>query len=184
LFLITGNDANRTNVFATIFQKQSISSNLKDSEGHTKLVPLYKTSIVPKVSDYHDIVSTSVSRTNGDKILLTIDLAGDANRNEKYETVYLWLIYHSSSVVDSSQITDKRDQLYTVILPNFGTGSNFGDKEGRYLAIFNNTNGTYALPLSKILGMPKDKVQVFIDANFIGNPSSSLKLYCFCHDQG
>ena len=126
------------------------------------------------MSDYHDIVSASVSRTNGDKILLTIDLAGDANRNEKYETVYLWLIYHSSSVVDGSRITDKRDQLYTVILPNFGTGSNFQNKEGWYLAIFNNTNGSYALPLSKILEMPKDKVQVFIDANFIGNPSSSL----------
>jgi hypothetical protein len=83
-FLITGNNSNNTNVAATLFQKQSISTNIEDSVGDTKLVALYKTSIVPEVKDYHDILSASVSQINDDKIQLTIDLAGDANKNEKY----------------------------------------------------------------------------------------------------
>jgi len=174
LFMTTSNSSINTNVLGTIFQK-SISSNIKDSEADTKLVPLYKTIIIPEVKDYHDILSASVNQIN-DKILLTIDLAGDANQNEKYETVYLWLIYYSSSVSDSSPTADRRDQLYTVILPNFGTRSNFENiEQGWYLAIFNNTNNSYTLPLSKISDMPKDKVQVFIDPIFIGNPSSSFK---------
>lgn len=74
-----------------------------------------------------------------DKIQLTIDL-GDANQNEKYETVYLWLIYYTAYIVaDDSSAGDRRDQLYTVTVPNFGAGSNFGNiEEGWYLAIFNN----------------------------------------------
>ena len=114
--MTTSNSSINTNVLGTIFQK-SISSNIKDSEADTKLVPLYKTIIIPEVKDYHDILSASVNQIK-DKILLTIDLAGDANQNEKYETVYLWLIYYSSSVSDSSPTADRRDQLYTVILPN------------------------------------------------------------------
>ena len=42
------------------------------------------------------------------------------------------------------------------------------------MAIFNNTNVSYTLPLSKISDMPKDKVQVFIDPAFLGNPPSSF----------
>jgi hypothetical protein len=50
-FLITGNNLDNTNVAATLFQKQSISTNIEDSVGDTKLVALYKTSIVPEVKD-------------------------------------------------------------------------------------------------------------------------------------
>jgi hypothetical protein len=175
-FMITGNSSNNTNVSATIFQDQSsISSNIKDSKGDTKLLALYKTNIVPEVKDYHDILSAYVNQIIDDKIQLTIDLAGDANQNEKYETVYLWLIYYTTSAADTSLTGDKSDQLYTVIVPNFGARSNFGNiDEGWYLAIFNNTNSSYTLPLSKISDMPKDKVQVFFDPIFIGNPSSSF----------
>jgi hypothetical protein len=176
-FLITGNNSNNTNVAATIFQEQSsISSNIKDSKGDTKLFALYKTNIAPEIKDYHDIISAYVNQINDDRIQLTIDLAGDANQNEKYETVYLWLIYYTTSVAESSPTGDKRDQVYTIIVPNFGTRSNFGNiEEGWYLAIFNNTNSSYTLPLSKIPDMPKDKVQVFFDPTFIGDPSSSFK---------
>jgi hypothetical protein len=160
-FLTNSNSSNYSNVAGTIFQK-SISSNIKDSQGDTKLVPLYKT-------------SASVTQIS-DKIQMTIDVAGDPNQNENYEAVYLWLIYYSNSVSDSSPTADKRDQLYTVMLPNFGERSSFDNiQEGWYLAIFNNTNNSYTLPLSKISDMPKDKVQVFIDPIFIGNPSSSFK---------
>jgi hypothetical protein len=99
-------------------------------------------------------------------LLSTIDLAGDANKNEKYETVYLWLINYT----DSLNVTAKK--FYTVIIPNFAADSNFKNKHGWYLAIYNNTNNSYTLPLSKISDMPKNKVQVFIDPDFIGNPPS------------
>ena len=173
-FIITDNVSNNANIYTTIFQEQSGSKNIKDSKEDTKLVTLYKTNILPEVEDYHDILSAYVNQINNNKIQLTIDLAGDANQNKKYETVYLWLIYYIASVAASgSPSSDRRDQLYTVIVPNFGAGSNFGNiEEGWYLAIFNNTDISYTLPLSKISDMPKDKVQVFIDPAFIGNPSS------------
>jgi hypothetical protein len=60
-FLTNSNSSNYSNVAGTIFQK-SISSNIKDSQGDTKLVPLYKTSIIPEVKDYHDILSASVTQ--------------------------------------------------------------------------------------------------------------------------
>lgn len=173
-FIITDNISNNPNVNTTIFQEQGGSKNIKDSKGDTKLVTLYKTNILPEVEDYHDILSAYVNQINNNKIQLTIDLAGDANQNKKYETVYLWLIYYIASVAaNGSPSGDGRDQLYTVIVPNFGARSNFGNiEEGWYLAIFNNTDISYTLPLSKISDMPKDKVQVFIDPVFIGNPSS------------
>jgi hypothetical protein len=174
-FLITGNTSNNTSITGIIFQEQGSGSNIKDSKGDTKLVAFHKTKIVPEAKDYHDILSAYVSKIKDDKIQLTINLAGDANQNEKYETVYLWLIYYTTYIADAPPTGIKRDKLYTVIVPNFGARSNFGNiEEGWYLAIFNNTNSSYTLPLSKISDMPKNKVQVFIDPIFIGNPSSSF----------
>ena len=88
-------------------------------------------------------------------------------KNEKYETVYLWFINYKDSLNGKDQ-----QKSYTVIIPNFAADSNFKNKHGWYLAIFNNTNNSYTLPLSKISEMPKNKVQVFIDSDFIGNPPS------------
>jgi hypothetical protein len=102
-------------------------------------------------------------------MIFTMDLAGDANKNEKYETVYLWLIYYTSNLDGRNH---QQQQFYTVIIPNFPSGSNFENKNGWYLAIFNNTDSTYTLPLSKVSSMPKNKVQVFVDPTFIGNPQS------------
>ena len=173
-FLITTTSDN-TKVTATIFQQHdSTSSKIKDSKGDTKLVAIHKMNIVPEVKDYHDILSTDVNKVNN-KMLFTIELAGDANKNENYETVYVWLIYYTSTAADVTPTADKADQLYTIIIPNFGAGSDFGNiEEGWYLAIFNNTNNSYTLPLSRISDMPKNKVQVFIDPIFVGNPSSTF----------
>ena len=91
----------------------------------------------------------------------------------KTETVYLWLIYYTAGT-DAASTADKADQLYIIIIPNFVASSNLNIEEGWYLAIFNNTNNSYTLPLSRISDMPKNKVQVFIDPIFIGNPSSSF----------
>jgi len=160
----------KTTATTTIFQEHN--NKVQDSVGDAKLIPLYKTDIFPKVRDYHDILSAEVNKVSKDKngnilLLLTIDLAGDANKNEKYETVYLWFINYNDGLNDKDQ-----HKSYTVIIPNFAADSNFKNKHGWYLAIFNNTNNSYTLPLSKISEMPKNKVQVFIDSDFIGNPPS------------
>ena len=163
----------KTTATTTIFQEHNNNNNkVQDSVGDAKLIPLYKTDIFPKVRDYHDILSAEVNKVSKDKngnilLLLTIDLAGDANKNEKYETVYLWFINYNNGLNDKDQ-----HKSYTVIIPNFAADSNFKNKHGWYLAIFNNTNNSYTLPLSKISEMPKNKVQVFIDSDFIGNPPS------------
>ena len=171
-FLITKVPSNNTGAFLNIFQQQDSNSKIKDVENDTKLVPLHN-AIVPEVQGYHDILAAEVNKINDNKILFTIELAGDANTNEKYETVYLWLIYISTTDSNDASPVDKEFQLYTLIIPNFGANSNFGNKEtGWYLAIFNNTNNVYTLPLSKISDMPTNKVQVFIDPIFIGNPSN------------
>ncbi len=169
-FLITNTPSNSSDVFVTMFQKQDSNSKIKDAKDDTKLVALHNAR-VPEIQDYHDILSAEVNKVNDDKILFTMELAGDANTNEKYETVYLWLIYINTTDGKAASTLEEEFQLYTLIIPNFGADSNFRNKAGWYLAIFNNTNNVYTLPLSKISDMPTNKVQVFIDPIFIGNPS-------------
>ena len=179
LFLLTSTISVSIEITATIFQEQDDNSKIKDNMKDTKLIALHKTNVVPKVKDYHDILSIDINKVNDNKLLFTIDLAGDANKNENYEIVYLWLVYYyttiASSAANTASTVESKFHLYTVIIPNFGAGSNFGNKEeGWYLAIFNNTNNSYTLPLSRISDMPTNKVQVFIDPIFIGYPSSTF----------
>jgi|SRR5215208_8327211 hypothetical protein len=159
------------NIITNIIFQQPSSNRIEDSTEDVKLISIYSTKILPVVRDYHDIISASVNKIDdGNKMILTMDLAGDANRNEKYETVYLWLIYYTSNLHGRNQ--QQHQQFYTVIIPNFPSDSNFENKNGWYLTIFNNTDSSYTLPLSKISDMPKNKVQVFVDPIFIGNPQS------------
>ena len=177
LVLLTGTISSSIKISTTIFQVQDDNSKIKDNMKDTKLIALHKTNVIPKVKDYHDILSIDINKVNDNKMLFTIELAGDANKNENYETVYVWLIYYytTNSVVNDVSSVKNEFNFYTVIIPNFGAGSNFGNKEeGWYLAIFNNTNNSYTLPLSRISDMPKNKVQVFIDPIFVGNPSSTF----------
>jgi|SRR5215207_521866 hypothetical protein len=159
------------NIITNIIFQQPSSNRIEDSTEDVKLISIYSTKILPVVRDYHDIISASVNKIDdGNKMILTMDLAGDANRNEKYETVYLWLIYYTSNLHGRNQ--QQHQQFYTVIIPNFPSDSNFENKNGWYLTIFNNTDSSYTLPLSKISDMPKNKVQVFVDPIFIGNLQS------------
>lgn len=179
LFLLTSIISGSIEITATIFQEQDDNSKIKDNMKDTKLIALHKTNVVPKVKDYHDILSIDINKVNDNKLLFTIDLAGDANKNENYEIVYLWLVYYyttiASSTANTASTVENKFHLYTVIIPNFGAGSNFGNKEeGWYLAIYNNTDNSYTLPLSRISDMPTNKVQVFIDPIFIGQPSSTF----------
>lgn len=118
-FLIATTTSNGT----TILQQPS-DNKIEDARGDTNILALQKTNKVPEVRDYHDILSADVNKVNN-KIQLTIDLAGDANQNKGYETVYLWLIYYTAA--DEAPAVDKADQLHAVIIPNFGVGSSFGN---------------------------------------------------------
>ena len=161
-----------------LFQEHEKSdSTIIDLKGDTKLVELDKTTVVPEIHDFHDILSAKISKINDDKLLFTIELAGDANKNEIYEAVYIWLLFqldigNSFDIGNDHDfsITDKQNKMYTLIIPNFGIDSKFEQDVGWYLAIFNNTNNSYTLPISKISNMPENKVEVFIDPILIGSP--------------
>ena len=148
----------------TVIPSSLTNKIVEDARDDSTLVRLYRTNIIPEIKDYHDILSANVKKVNDHKLLLSIELAGDANRNEKYETVYIWVIYYRNSV-------SGKDQYYSVIIPNFAIDSKF-EAVGWNLAIFNNTGNSYTLPLSKISSMPKNKVEVSIDPNSVGNPLS------------
>jgi hypothetical protein len=150
-------------------------SETKGIRGDVRPIQVYRSNITPEVKDYYDILSASVMKINN-KLTFTMDLAGDANKNEKFETAYIWLLYYNSS--DNSRIsTSNNEQVYTLIIPNFGLDSDFLLK-GWYIAIYNNTANTYTLPIAKISNMPKDQVQVFIDPSLIGSPSSFNYMTC------
>jgi hypothetical protein len=150
-------------------------SEIKGVRGDVKPIQLYKTSITPGIKDYYDIISVSVTKINN-KLTFAMDLAGDPNKNEKYETAYIWLLYYNNSGINQISASHK-EQIYTLIIPNFAPNSNFSLK-GWYKAVFNNTADTYVLPLAKISVMPKDKVQVFVDPSLIGNPPSFNYMTC------
>src|SRR6266540_122702 len=140
------------------------ASSISDSKGDAKLVPVYKSQIIPEIKDYHDILAASVNKITDNKLILSLDLAGDPNMNEKYETVYLWVINYTNP-------STEKTHYYTVIIPNFAEDSNFGIK-GWNFAIFDNVAQSYVLPLSKLSSMPKNKVEVAFDPILIGNPAS------------
>ncbi|HEX2406781.1 MAG TPA: hypothetical protein VHJ38_06180, partial [Nitrososphaeraceae archaeon] len=69
---ITNIPVNNSDAFVTIFQEQdSSNSNIKDVKDDAKLVALYKTTRVPEVQNYHDILSAEVNKINDNKILFT-----------------------------------------------------------------------------------------------------------------
>jgi hypothetical protein len=53
---------------------------------------------VPSVQDYHDIISSEVYRIGNDRLLFTTHLDGNSNHNEKFETVYVWLLSRNNLV--------------------------------------------------------------------------------------
>jgi hypothetical protein len=150
-------------------------SEIKGVGGDVTPIQIYRSIITPEVKDYYDILSVSVMKTNN-KLTFTMDLAGDSNKNEKYETAYIWLLYYNAYGINRIS-TSNNEQIYTLIIPNFAPNSDFSLK-GWYMAVFNNTAGTYTLPLAKISNMPKNKVQVFIDPSLIGTPSSFNYMTC------
>jgi hypothetical protein len=134
----------------------------KDAKNDAQLLSLYETAIKPAVQDYHDIISSEVYRIGNDGLPFTIHLDGNRNHNERFETVYVWLLSQNDLECGG------KGQIYTVIIPNFADDSAF-DNKGWCLAVFNNTNNQYFLPLSKLKDMPETSVEVSIDSSFLGN---------------
>jgi hypothetical protein len=132
-----------------------------DAKYDTHLTTLYKATQMPEIHGFYDIVSTQVSKMHNDILIFTINLDDDPNKNKKYETTYLWLVSQRDLLNDEIRI-------YTIIIPNFGIESNFKNK-GWYLAIYDNINNEYSLPLSRIDQMTDNKVEIAIDPIFIGN---------------
>jgi hypothetical protein len=153
-----------------LLPSSSSNSEIKDPKGDVKPIQIYRTNIIPKIKDYYDIVLASVKKLNG-KLVFSMELSGDPNKNGKYETSYIWLLHYSNTISKSSDRNNNKEQIYSLIIPNFAPDSNFKLK-GWYMAIYNNTDGSYILPLAKISDMPKNTVQVHVDPILIGNPSS------------
>jgi hypothetical protein len=151
-------------------------SEIKGVRGDVTPIQIYRVTTTPEVKDYYDIISANVMKISN-KLTFTMDLTGDANKNEKYETAYVWLLYYNATDTNRSSISKNNEQVYTLIIPKFASNSDFSLK-GWYMAVFNNTADTYTLPLAKISNMPKNKVQVFIDPSLIGSPSSFNYMAC------
>lgn len=134
--------------------------NTVDARYDTHLITLDKTTQMPEIHGFYDIVSTQISKMYNNDLVFTINLDYDPNQNKKYESTYLWLISHLDPV-------NNQNKVFTIIIPNFGSESNFRIK-GWYLAIYDNINNEYSFPLSRIDKMTDNKVEITIDPNFIG----------------
>lgn len=135
------------------------NSLILDRHGDAKPEQEYDTDIVPEVKGYHDILWAGVKKRMDGTFLLTVQLAGPPNLNERYETNYVWHIV-------------TREHAYTVLFPNFAQDANFTTK-GWYFAVYDNTANRYIVPMTQISNMPKeDMVEFPLDASYIGNPSS------------
>ncbi len=111
--------------------------------------------------DYHDILDASVVK-RGDAFFFTINLAGNPNNSQEYETIYRW------HIVTTSPVTNRMQQ-YTLMFPHFATGDSTID--GWYFGVYDNTVNTYILRPVKIEDMPENKVEFPVEDLYIGNPS-------------
>jgi len=147
--------------FLLLAPNVSASSSAKDAIGDAIPVQIHETNIEPIVQGYHDIVSATVKRFNGEALLLTVEVAGDPNQNSPYETVYIW-------VIDYPTITG--NQRYTIIVPHFPPelGLQF---TGWHASIFDNKANQYVTPMYSIGAMSGNKVEINIDPELIGSPA-------------
>jgi hypothetical protein len=157
--VLTGISGNQTGqqAMSDLGYYDGLESRIQDMPNDAAAVQQYEADVVPEVRDYHDILAASVKEIDG-AFLLTIELAGNPNLNEKYETNYVWHIITS-------------DHVYTVFMPNFADDSNF-PKKGWYFAVYDETLQRYVVPITKISDMPQNSVQFPVESTYIGNPSS------------
>jgi hypothetical protein len=130
------------------------------------VTPVYQqigTEVIPEVGDYHDIVGAGVQK-RGEAFFFTIELAGNPNDNDKYETQYRW------HIITTSPITN-REQQYIIRFQNFASGGN-STLEGWYFSVFDRTVGRFIISPTSIPDMSDNRVEFPIEDLYIGNPSS------------
>ena len=130
------------------------------------VTPVYQqigTEVIPEVRDYHDIVGAGVQK-RGEAFFFTIELAGNPNDNDKYETQYRW------HIITTSPITN-REQQYIIRFQNFASGGN-STLEGWYFSVFDRTVGRFIISPTSIPDMSDNRVEFPIEDLYIGNPSS------------
>jgi hypothetical protein len=131
------------------------------------VTPVYQqngTGVIPEVKDYHDILGASVQK-RGEAFFFTIELAGNPNDNDKYETQYRW------HIITTSPITG-REQQYVIRFQNFGSSGNNSNLGGWYFSVFDRTVGRFIISPTSIPDMPDNRVEFPIEDLYIGNPSS------------
>jgi hypothetical protein len=140
------------------------AGSIQDPRGDAQpVLQRFNTSTIPEVKDYHDVISAGVRKADG-LLELTINLAGNPNLNEKYETNYMWNVIYSNP--DTG-----RAQNYVVMVFNFAPDFNH-TAQGWHYAVFDRTGDIYVLPQAPIGNMPEDRVEFDLDGTLIGNPSS------------
>jgi hypothetical protein len=139
-------------------------SRIEDAKGDVEAVyqnARTETETIPQVRDYHDILGASVVK-RGEAFFLTINLAGNPNNNENYETLYRW------HIITTSPITN-REQQYTIMFPNFARGNSTTD--GWYFAVYDETVDTFIKRPTRISDMPEDRVEFPVEDFYIGAPT-------------
>jgi hypothetical protein len=93
------------------------------------------------------------------------------------ETEYIWLIYYNkikdgygSDGIKKFTLPDNKDNIYTVVISNFGTHSKF-NLRGWYMYVYNNINNSYTLPMTKITN-PGNMVNAYVAPYLLGKPFS------------
>jgi hypothetical protein len=151
-------------------QSVGIYNNNADSrieDTKDDVTPVYQqngTEVIPEVKDYHDILGASVQK-RGEAFFFTIELAGNPNDNDKYETQYRW------HIITTSPITD-REQQYVIRFQNFDSSGNNSNLAGWYFSVFDRTVGRFIISPTSIPDMPDNRVEFPIEDLYIGNPSS------------
>lgn len=139
-------------------------SRIEDPRGDAQAVlQESNSSIIPDVKDYHDVLGAGVKKLGG-SFVFTIELAGNPNMNEKYETNYMWHVLATNA-------TTGQVQHYRVMFPNFAPEFSHAAK-GWYYAVYDSTAESYIVPLTKIPDMPEDRVEYSVEDWLIGNPST------------
>ena len=139
-------------------------SRIEDVKGD--VTPVYQqngTEVVPEVMDHHDILGASVQK-RGEAFFFTIELAGNPNDNDRYETQYRW------HIITTSPITN-REQQYIIRFQNFASNDN-STLQGWYFSVFDRTVGRFIISPTSIPGMPDNRIEFPIEDLYIGNPSS------------
>jgi hypothetical protein len=139
-------------------------SRIEDVKGD--VTPVYQqngTEVVPEVMDHHDILGASVQK-RGEAFFFTIELAGNPNDNDRYETQYRW------HIITTSPITN-REQQYIIRFQNFASNDN-STLQGWYFSVFDRTVGRFIISPTSIPDMPDNRIEFPIEDLYIGNPSS------------